>query len=105
MTRKGERMRIVMVSTGAPPDPYGGLGTYVEGLLGGLASQDAEVHLVVFSRLEWSPVAGCHAGLLVAFTAHAADRALRNVTPSSLIERAVVPTVVRVPGVPGVAIL
>lgn len=39
-----------MVSTGAPPDPLGGIGTYVEGLLGGLASRDAEVHLVGASR-------------------------------------------------------
>ncbi|SDJ28700.1 Glycosyltransferase involved in cell wall bisynthesis [Lentzea albidocapillata subsp. violacea] len=43
-------MRVVMVSTGAPPDPLGGIGTYVEGLLGGLASRDAEVHLVGASR-------------------------------------------------------
>lgn len=43
-------MRIVMVSTGAPPDPYGGIGTYIEGLLGGLESRDAQVHLVGASR-------------------------------------------------------
>ncbi|MEN3614662.1 glycosyltransferase family 4 protein [Plantactinospora sp. ZYX-F-223] len=43
-------MRIVIVSTGAPPDPFGGIGTYIEGLLGALASQDAEVHLVGASR-------------------------------------------------------
>lgn len=43
-------MKVVMVSTGAPPDPLGGIGTYVEGLLGGMASQDAEVHLVGASR-------------------------------------------------------
>ncbi|MEQ4724782.1 glycosyltransferase family 4 protein [Nonomuraea sp. B19D2] len=43
-------MRIVIVSTGAPPDPFGGIGTYIEGLLGGLTSQDAEVHLVGASR-------------------------------------------------------
>ncbi|MFI9815587.1 glycosyltransferase family 4 protein [Saccharothrix variisporea] len=43
-------MKVVMVSTGAPPDPLGGIGTYVEGLLSGMASQDAEVHLVGASR-------------------------------------------------------
>jgi glycogen synthase len=43
-------MRIVMVSPDAPPDPYGGIGTYLEGLLGGLASQRADVHLVGTSR-------------------------------------------------------
>jgi glycosyltransferase involved in cell wall biosynthesis len=43
-------MRVVMVSTGAPPDPLGGIGTYVEGLLGGLASRDADVVLVGASR-------------------------------------------------------
>lgn len=43
-------MRVVMVSTGAPPDPLGGIGTYVEGLLGGLASGAAEVDLVGASR-------------------------------------------------------
>jgi glycogen(starch) synthase len=48
-------MRIAMVCTGAPPDPYGGLGTYIEGLLGGLAAQDAEVHLVGASRLRGLP--------------------------------------------------
>ena len=39
-----------MVSPDAPPDPYGGIGTYLEGLLGALASQHAEVHLVGTSR-------------------------------------------------------
>jgi glycosyltransferase involved in cell wall biosynthesis len=48
-------MRIVMVCTGAPPDPYGGLGTYIEGLLGGFASQDAEVHLVGACRFHDAP--------------------------------------------------
>lgn len=43
-------MRIVIVSTGAPPEPFGGIGTYVEGLLGGLASRNAQVHLVGASR-------------------------------------------------------
>jgi glycogen(starch) synthase len=48
-------VRIAMVCTGAPPDPYGGLGTYIEGLLGGLASQDADVHLVGASRFRGLP--------------------------------------------------
>jgi len=39
-----------MVSTGSPPDPLGGIGVYIEGLLGGLESQDAQVHLVGASR-------------------------------------------------------
>ncbi|MEU6406452.1 glycosyltransferase family 4 protein [Streptomyces sp. NPDC046985] len=43
-------MRIVMISTGSPPDPFGGIGTYIEGLLGGLASHGAEIHLVGASR-------------------------------------------------------
>jgi glycosyltransferase involved in cell wall biosynthesis len=43
-------MRIVMVSTGSPPDPYGGIGTYLEGLLGALESQDAQIHLVGATR-------------------------------------------------------
>ncbi|CAL9447233.1 Alpha-maltose-1-phosphate synthase [Actinosynnema sp. ALI-1.44] len=43
-------MKVVVVATGAPPDPLGGIGTYVEGLLGGMASADAEVHLVGASR-------------------------------------------------------
>jgi glycogen synthase len=45
-----EGMRIVMVSPDAPPDPYGGIGTYLEGLLGAMASRDAQVHLVGTSR-------------------------------------------------------
>src|SRR5918999_2706884 len=43
-------MRIVMISPDAPPDPYGGIGTYLEGLLGAMASQNAQVHLVGTSR-------------------------------------------------------
>jgi glycogen synthase len=43
-------MRIVMVATGSPPDPYGGIGVYIEGLLGGLESRDTQVHLVGASR-------------------------------------------------------
>lgn len=43
-------MRIVMVSTGSPPDPYGGIGTYLEGLLGEMAYRDVEVHLVGATR-------------------------------------------------------
>ena len=39
-----------MVSPDAPPDPYGGIGTYLEGLLGAMASQNADVHLVGTSR-------------------------------------------------------
>ncbi|MBX6358353.1 MAG: hypothetical protein IRZ05_21190, partial [Micromonosporaceae bacterium] len=31
-------LRVVMVSPDAPPDPYGGIGTYLEGLLGAMAS-------------------------------------------------------------------
>ncbi|HEY0639811.1 MAG TPA: glycosyltransferase family 4 protein [Pseudonocardiaceae bacterium] len=48
-------MRIVMVSTGAPPDPFGGIGTYIEGLLGGLSTRDADVHLVGASRHQGLP--------------------------------------------------
>lgn len=43
-------MNIVMVSTGSPPDPFGGIGVYIEGLLGGLEPQDARVQLVGASR-------------------------------------------------------
>jgi glycogen synthase len=43
-------MRIVMVSTGSPPDPFGGIGVYLEGLLGAVKPQDADVHLVGASR-------------------------------------------------------
>jgi glycosyltransferase involved in cell wall biosynthesis len=39
-----------MVSTGSPPDPYGGVGVYLEGLLGAMESQEAEVHLVGATR-------------------------------------------------------
>ena len=39
-----------MVSPDAPPDPYGGIGTYLEGLLDALSSKDADVHLVGTSR-------------------------------------------------------
>lgn len=43
-------MRIVMVSTGSPPDPLGGIGTYLEGLLGAMSAPAAQVHLVGASR-------------------------------------------------------
>ncbi|HZB33826.1 MAG TPA: glycosyltransferase family 4 protein [Streptosporangiaceae bacterium] len=43
-------MRIVMISPDAPPDPYGGIGTYIEGLLGAMATRDDDVHLVGTSR-------------------------------------------------------
>ncbi|BCL12363.1 glycosyl transferase family 1 [Micromonospora sagamiensis] len=39
-----------MVSTGSPPDPFGGIGTYLEGLLGAVRPEDADVHLVGSSR-------------------------------------------------------
>ncbi|MEU1726506.1 glycosyltransferase family 4 protein [Nonomuraea sp. NPDC005692] len=58
-------MRIVIVSTGAPPDPFGGIGTYIEGLLGGLTSQDAEVHLVGASRHHRLPRLFRHRGATV----------------------------------------
>jgi glycogen synthase len=58
-------MRIVMVSTGAPPDPLGGIGTYIEGLLGGLASQDADVHLVGASRHRDLPRVSRNGGVTV----------------------------------------
>jgi glycosyltransferase involved in cell wall biosynthesis len=48
-------MRVVMICTGAPPDPYGGLGTYTEGLLSALASHDADVHLVGACRFRDAP--------------------------------------------------
>jgi glycosyltransferase involved in cell wall biosynthesis len=65
-------MRIVIVSTGAPPDPFGGIGTYIEGLLGGLASQEAQVHLVGASR---------HHGLPRVFRYHGATIRRVLVTP------------------------
>ncbi|WP_237102429.1 glycosyltransferase family 4 protein [Nonomuraea sp. MG754425] len=58
-------MRIVIVSTGAPPDPFGGIGTYIEGLLGGLTAHDAEVHLVGASRHPHLPRVFRHQGATV----------------------------------------
>jgi glycosyltransferase involved in cell wall biosynthesis len=58
-------MRIVMVSTGSPPDPFGGIGTYIEGLLGGLASQDADIHLVGASRHRHLPRIFRHSGATI----------------------------------------
>lgn len=58
-------MRIVMVSTGSPPDPYGGIGTYLEGLLGALESQDAEVHLVGATRHRHLPQVSRYGGVTV----------------------------------------
>lgn len=58
-------MRIVMVSPDAPPDPYGGIGTYLEGLLGALESQDAEVHLVGTSRHTHLPRESRHGAVTV----------------------------------------
>jgi len=54
-----------MVSTGAPPDPFGGIGTYIEGLLDGLASQDAQVHLVGASRHHGLPRVSRYGGVTV----------------------------------------
>ncbi|HEX6500002.1 MAG TPA: glycosyltransferase family 4 protein [Micromonosporaceae bacterium] len=58
-------MRVVMVSTGSPPDPYGGIGTYLEGLLGALASEDVEVHLVGSSRHRDLPRVSRYRGVTV----------------------------------------
>jgi glycogen(starch) synthase len=58
-------MRIVMVSTGSPPDPYGGIGVYIEGLLSGLESQDAQVHLVGASRHRDQPRVSRYRGATV----------------------------------------
>jgi glycosyltransferase involved in cell wall biosynthesis len=58
-------MRIVMVSTGTPPNPFGGIGTYIEGLLSGLASQDAQVHLVGASRHRSLPRVSQYSGVTV----------------------------------------
>jgi len=58
-------MRIVMVSTGSPPDPYGGIGTYLEGLFGAMESHDARVHLVGVSRHRDLPRESRYAGAYV----------------------------------------
>uniref|UniRef100_UPI003F491E96 glycosyltransferase family 4 protein n=1 Tax=Nonomuraea bangladeshensis TaxID=404385 RepID=UPI003F491E96 len=54
-----------MVSTGAPPDPFGGIGTYIEGLLSGLAGQEAHVHLVGAVRQRGLPRRFLHHGMTV----------------------------------------
>jgi len=54
-----------MISTGSPPDPLGGIGVYIEGLLGGLESQDAQVHLVGASRHRSQPRVSRYRGATV----------------------------------------
>lgn len=63
--RRQGGMRIVMVSTGSPPDPFGGIGTYLEGLLGALESQDAQIHLVGATRHRDLPRVSRHGGVTV----------------------------------------
>jgi glycogen(starch) synthase len=58
-------MRVVMISPDAPPDPYGGIGTYLEGLCGGLTSQSAQVHLVGTSRHRNLPRTSRYGGAIV----------------------------------------
>lgn len=58
-------MRVVIVSTGSPPDPFGGIGVYIEGLLGGLESQDAQVHLVGAARHRSQPRVSRYRGATV----------------------------------------
>lgn len=57
--------RIVMVSPDAPPEPNGGLGTYLEGLLGAMASRDVEVHLVATTRDASLPRVSCQGGVSI----------------------------------------
>lgn len=43
-------MKIVIVCPDAPPNPNGGLGTYLEGLSGALSDANADIHIVGTSR-------------------------------------------------------
>jgi len=58
-------MRIILVSTGSPPEPYGGIGIYLEGLLAALESEDAQVHLVGASRHRGLPQVSRYGGVTV----------------------------------------
>ena len=43
-------MKIVIVCPDVPPNPNGGLGTYLEGLIDALSDVDADIHVVGTSR-------------------------------------------------------
>ncbi|TDB94050.1 glycosyltransferase family 4 protein [Actinomadura sp. 7K534] len=58
-------MRIVMVATGSPPAPFGGVGVYIEGLLGGMEAHSTDVHLVGASRHRGLPRVYRHGGATV----------------------------------------